>query len=77
VQESCSNRAKLVRVKLAGLQAEGAMFQAAFAAAVGHRLRNNPPKYLTKPLFSFRGVTRSRSPRRLHPCRSVNQSRVA
>ncbi len=49
-----------VRVNLAGLQAEGVMFQAAVTDAVGHIVKQTseqPPKYLVKLLFSFRGVT--------------------
>ena len=51
---------ELVRVNLAGLQAEGVMFQAAVTDAVGHIVKQTseePPKYLVKLLFSFRGVT--------------------
>jgi hypothetical protein len=51
---------QLVRVNLAGLQAEGVMFQAAVADAVGHIVKQTseqPPKYRVKLLFSFRGVT--------------------
>jgi hypothetical protein len=48
-----------VRVNLAGLQAGNVLFHAAVTAAVGHILRQTsaePPKYLVKLLFSFRGV---------------------
>src|SRR4029077_7474281 len=51
---------QLVRVNLAGLQAEGVMFQAAVTDAVAHIVKQTseqPPKYLVKLLFSFRGVT--------------------
>jgi hypothetical protein len=51
---------QLVRVNLAGLQAEGVIFQAAVTDAVGHIVRQTseePPKYLVKLLFSFRGVS--------------------
>src|ERR1700730_18803140 len=51
---------QLVRVNLAGLQAEGVMFQAAVTDAVGHIVKQSsaqPPKYLVKLLFSFRGVS--------------------
>ena len=51
---------QLVRVNLAGLQAEGVMFQAAVTDAVGHIVKQTseqPPIYLVKLLFSFRGVT--------------------
>lgn len=49
-----------MRVNLAGLQSGGVLFHAAVTAAVGHIVRQtseNPPKYLVKLLFSFRGVT--------------------
>jgi hypothetical protein len=49
-----------VRVNLAGLQAGDVLFHAAVTAAVGNILRqtsDNPPKYLVKLLFSFRGVS--------------------
>jgi hypothetical protein len=48
-----------VRVNLAGLQAGGVLFHAAVTAAVGHIVRQTstqPPTYLVKLLFSFRGV---------------------
>ncbi len=51
---------QLVRVNLAGLQAEGVMFQAAVTDAVAHIVKltsEQPPTYLVKLLFSFRGVT--------------------
>ena len=51
---------QLVRVNLAGLRAEGVMFQAAVTDAVAHIVKQTseqPPKYLVKLLFSFRGVT--------------------
>jgi hypothetical protein len=51
---------QLVRVNLAGLQAEGVMFQAAVTDAVGHIVKQTseqPPMYLVKLLFSFRGVS--------------------
>jgi len=51
---------QLVRVNLAGLQAEGVMFQAAVTDAVGHIVKQTseqPRKYLVKLLFSFRGIT--------------------
>ena len=61
---------QLVRVNLAGLQAEGVMFQAAVTDAVGHIVKQTseqPPKYLVKLLFSFRGVTEVEVPaERIH-----------
>src|SRR4029077_18301090 len=51
---------QVVRVNLAGLQAEGVMFEAAVTDAVGHIVKltsEEPPKYLVKLLFSFRGVS--------------------
>ena len=57
--ESMFQAGQLVRVNLAGLQAEGVMFQAAVTDAVGHIVKQTseqPPKYLVKLLFSFRGV---------------------
>jgi hypothetical protein len=50
---------QLVRVNLAGLPAEGLMFQAV-TDAVAHivnQTSEQPPTYLVKLLFSFRGVT--------------------
>ena len=49
-----------VRVNLAGLQAGEVLFHTAVTAAVGNVVRKtseNPPKYLIKLLFSFRGVS--------------------
>ena len=51
---------QLVRVNLAGIQVEGVMFQAAVTDAVAHIVKQTseqPPIYLVKLLFSFRGVT--------------------
>jgi hypothetical protein len=48
-----------VRVNLAGMQVGSVSFQAAVTAAVGTIIRQtseNPPAYLVKLLFSFRGV---------------------
>jgi hypothetical protein len=48
-----------VRVNLAGMQVGSVTFQAAVTAAVGTIIRQtseNPPAYLVKLLFSFRGV---------------------
>jgi len=49
-----------VRVNLEGVQVGAVLFHAAVNAAVGHILRQtsqDPPKYLVKLLFSFRGVS--------------------
>jgi hypothetical protein len=48
-----------VRVKLAGLRVGSVVFQAAVTDAAGTIVRQvseNPPTYLVKLLFSFRGV---------------------
>lgn len=48
-----------VRVNLAGLRVKTVTFQAAVTDAVGHIVRQtseNPPVYLVRLLFSFRGV---------------------
>lgn len=49
-----------VRVNLAGMQVKGVLFHAAVTDAVGNILRQtsqNPPAYLVKLLFSFKGVS--------------------
>ena len=49
-----------VRVNLEGIQVGTVLFHAAVNAAVGHILRQtsqDPPTYLIKLLFSFRGVS--------------------
>jgi hypothetical protein len=49
-----------VRANLAGMQVGTVLFHAAVTAAIGQIVRQtseNPPKYLVKLLFSFRGVT--------------------
>jgi hypothetical protein len=51
---------QIVRVNLAGIQTEGVLFHAAVTDAVAHVVKQtsaDPPKYLVKLLFSFRGVT--------------------
>ena len=48
-----------VRVNLAGMQVQGVLFHAAVTDAVGNILRRtseDPPVYLVKLLFSFKGV---------------------
>ncbi|HEV2341658.1 MAG TPA: hypothetical protein VGS15_07660 [Candidatus Acidoferrales bacterium] len=49
-----------VRVNLAGMQVQGVLFHAAVTDAVGNILRQtseNPPAYLVKLLFSFKGIS--------------------
>lgn len=49
-----------VRVNLAGMQVKGVLFHAAVTDAVGNILRQtseNPPAYLVKLLFSFKGLS--------------------
>ncbi len=49
-----------VRVNLAGIQVQGVLFHAAVTDAVGQILRQSqedPPTYVVKLLFSFKGVT--------------------
>jgi hypothetical protein len=49
-----------VRLNLAGLQVKDVLFHAAVTAAAGTIIRQiseNPPRYLVKLVFSFRGVS--------------------
>jgi hypothetical protein len=49
-----------VRVNLAGIQVGDVLFHQAVTAAVGkivRRTQDEPPKYLVRLLFSFRGVS--------------------
>jgi hypothetical protein len=49
-----------VRVNLAGIQVQGVLFHAAVTDAVGNIVRQtkiDPPQYLVKLLFSFKGVS--------------------
>ena len=49
-----------VRVNLEGIQVGKVLFHAAVNAAVGNiarQISEDPPKYLVKLLFSFRGVS--------------------
>ena len=49
-----------VRVNLAGIQVKDVLFHAAVTDAVGHILRQSqqePPLFVVKLLFSFKGVT--------------------
>ena len=50
---------QLVRVNLAGMQVESVTFHAAVTDAVGNIVKQtseDPPKYLVRLLFSFRGI---------------------
>jgi len=50
---------QLVRVDLAGMQVEKVTFHAAVTDAVGNIVKQtseDPPKYLVRLLFSFRGI---------------------
>ncbi len=50
---------QLVRVNLAGMQVESVKFHAAVTDAPGHivnQTSEDPPKYLVRLLFSFRGI---------------------
>ena len=50
---------QMVRVNLAGMQVQGVLFHAAVTDAVGNIVKqtsDNPPKFLVKLLFSFKGV---------------------
>jgi hypothetical protein len=59
-----------VRVNLAGMQVEGVLFHAAVTDAVGNIVKQtseNPPKYLVRLLFSFRGISEVEVPvERIH-----------
>jgi len=59
-----------VRVNLAGMQVEGVLFHAAVTDAVGNIVKQtseNPPKYLVRLLFSFRGINEVEVPaERIH-----------
>jgi hypothetical protein len=49
-----------VRVNLAGIQVQGVLFHAAVTDALGQIVRQtkqDPPHYLVKLLFSFKGVS--------------------
>jgi hypothetical protein len=54
------NQGQMVRVNLAGLDVEGVHFHAAVTDAVGNVVRqtkDDPPTYLVRLLFSFKGVS--------------------
>ena len=49
-----------VRLNLAGMEVNGVMFHAAVSAAAGTVIRQTseePPRYLVKLVFSFRGIS--------------------
>ncbi len=49
-----------VRVNLAGMQVQGVLFHAAVTDAVGNivrQIKEDPPAFLVKLLFSFKGVS--------------------
>jgi hypothetical protein len=54
-----------VRVNLAGMQVQGVLFHAAVTDAVGQIVRqtkDDPPVFLVKLLFSFKGVNQVEVP---------------
>lgn len=58
--ENAFKPGELVRVNLAGMQVGGVSFQAAVTDAVGNIVKqtsDDPPKYLVRLLFSFRGIS--------------------
>jgi hypothetical protein len=61
---------QMVRVNLAGMEVQGVMFHAAVTDAVGHIIRqtkDDPPTFLVKLLFSFKGVSEVNVPaERIH-----------
>jgi hypothetical protein len=61
---------QMVRVNLAGMQVRGVLFHAAVTDAVGNIVRqtkDEPPTFLVKLLFSFKGVNEVEVPaERIH-----------
>ena len=61
---------QMVRVNLAGIEVRGVLFHAAVTDAVGHIIRqtkDDPPTFLVKLLFSFKGVSQVEVPaERIH-----------
>jgi hypothetical protein len=60
LMENLYKPGELVRVNLAGMQVGGVSFQAAVTDAVGNIVKqtsDEPPKYLVRLLFSFRGIS--------------------
>jgi hypothetical protein len=58
--EPMFKQGQMVRVNLAGLEFQGVLFHAAVTDAVGHIVRQSkdePPMFLVKLLFSFKGVS--------------------
>jgi hypothetical protein len=59
LMESALKPGQLVRVNLAGMQVESVTFHAAVTDAIGNivkQISEDPPKYLVRLLFSFRGI---------------------
>ena len=57
--EASLKSGQLVRVNLAGMQVEKVTFHSAVTDAVGNIIKQtsqDPPKYLVRLLFSFRGI---------------------
>ena len=51
---------QMVRVNLAGMEFQGVLFHAAVTDAVGYivcQTKDEPPMFLVKLLFSFKGVS--------------------
>src|SRR3989442_15742490 len=59
LRDPAFKRGQRVRVNLSGMQVQGVLFHAAVTDAVGNIVKQpseNPPKFLVKLLFSFKGV---------------------
>ncbi|MFZ0521588.1 MAG: hypothetical protein WAL95_11230 [Candidatus Acidiferrales bacterium] len=69
--EAQFNAGQLVRVNLAGMQVDKVTFHTAVTDAVGNIIKQtsqDPPKYLVRLLFSFRGINEVEVPAdRIHP----------
>ena len=60
---------EVVRANLAGMQVEGTLFHAAVTDVLGNIVRQtseNPPKYLVRLRFSFRGINEVEVPAERH-----------
>jgi hypothetical protein len=64
------NQGQMVRVNLAGMEVQNVHFHAAVTDAVGHivrKIKDEPPTFLVKLLFSFKGVSEVEVPEeRIH-----------